>query len=153
MYEAKPKWFNVPGGLSYVSYAEGKLMGVNAAKDVYYADNYKNAQWKKVAGVFKQVYLAYGNWKDRTAVNHLMTRGGASKLNPDNVPTHFPFEGDNKNYIRGDTIINGLTTTNGDFSVTGADIKITNGRFCMKEICLSYDQFAKLARMLNMMEI
>lgn len=44
-------------------------------------------------------------------------RGGKSEHNPNNWQTHFPFAGDNKNYIRGDTELRGNTNNIGDLNV------------------------------------
>ena len=44
-------------------------------------------------------------------------KGGVSEHNPSKGQTHFPFAGDNKNYIRGDTEIRGNTNNIGDITV------------------------------------
>lgn len=54
------------------------------------------------------------------------TRGGKSEHNPGNWWTHLPWNGDNKNYIRGDTEIRGNTDNIGDMAV-GRDINMKNG--------------------------
>jgi hypothetical protein len=47
----------------------------------------------------------------------LNIRGGQSEHNPNKAGTHFPWSGDNKNYIRGDTEIRGNTNNIGDLNV------------------------------------
>jgi hypothetical protein len=46
-------------------------------------------------------------------------KGGSSVHNPDNWQTHFPWAGDNKNYIRGDTELRGNLNNIGDIDVGG----------------------------------
>ena len=46
-------------------------------------------------------------------------KGGVSRHNPHKWQSHFPWAGDNKNYIRGDTEIRGDTNNIGDMSVGG----------------------------------
>lgn len=48
---------------------------------------------------------------------NLNIRGGTSEHNPNKWGTHFPWHGDNKNYIRGDTEIRGNTNNIGDLNV------------------------------------
>lgn len=48
---------------------------------------------------------------------NLNIRGGTSEHNPNGWWTHFPFVGDNKNYIRGDTEIRGNTNNIGDLNI------------------------------------
>lgn len=48
---------------------------------------------------------------------NLYIRGGSSEHNQGGWQTHFPWAGDNKNYIRGDTEIRGNTNNIGDLSV------------------------------------
>ncbi len=48
---------------------------------------------------------------------NLNVRGGSSEHNPGGWWTHFPWSGDNKNYIRGDTEIRGNTNNIGDLNV------------------------------------
>jgi len=55
--ETNPNWFQVPGGLQNVSVSNGRLYGTNSGNNIYYADNYKNAQWAQVPGGLKQVSL------------------------------------------------------------------------------------------------
>lgn len=45
-------------------------------------------------------------------------RGGVSNMNPNKWWTHFPWHGDNKNYIRGDTEIRGHTNQMGTLRVS-----------------------------------
>jgi hypothetical protein len=56
----------------------------------------------------------------------LQARGGASEHNRQGWGTHFPWAGDNKNYIRGDTEIRGNTNNIGDLSV-GGKLQSTQG--------------------------
>lgn len=51
--------------------------------------------------------------------NSINTKGGKSKHNPGNWGTHFPWAGDGKNYIRGDTEIRGDAYIIGDAQVGG----------------------------------
>jgi hypothetical protein len=44
-------------------------------------------------------------------------KGGKSEHNPKNWKTHFPWRGDSKNYIRGDTELRGNTNNIGDLNV------------------------------------
>ena len=54
--ETNPNWFSVPGGLTYVSVKNGRLYGIGMdGKTIYYASNYKNAQWVAVPGQLSQV--------------------------------------------------------------------------------------------------
>ena len=46
-------------------------------------------------------------------------KGGSSVHNPDNWQTHFPWAGDGKNYIRGDTELRGNLNNIGDINVEG----------------------------------
>lgn len=48
---------------------------------------------------------------------NLNIRGGTSEHNPKKWGTHFPYAGNNKNYIRGDTEIRGNTNNIGDLNV------------------------------------
>jgi hypothetical protein len=48
--------------------------------------------------------------------HRLNAQGGRSEHNPHNWGTHFPWHGDNKNYIRGDTEIRGNTNHIGHFT-------------------------------------
>lgn len=48
---------------------------------------------------------------------NLNVRGGRSEHNPDGWWTHLPWNGDDKNYIRGDTEIRGNTNNIGDLNV------------------------------------
>jgi hypothetical protein len=58
------------------------------------------------------------NVKGQTNVNGpLYIKGGKSVHNPHNWQTHFPWTGDNKNYIRGDTEISGNTNNIGDMNI------------------------------------
>ena len=49
----------------------------------------------------------FGLMRSEGADGGVYTRGGVSKHNPDKLNTHFPWAGDNKNYIRGDTELRG----------------------------------------------
>ncbi len=60
-----------------------------------------NTQIKGVANVDGNMYMT----------------GGASEHNPGHWQTHFPWKGDNKNYIRGDTELRGNNTNIGDLTV------------------------------------
>lgn len=60
-------------------------------------------------------------------------KGGTSEHNPRNWGTHFPWRGNNKNYIRGDTEIRGNTQNVGDLRVgrnlgVNGNINIGNGK-------------------------
>jgi hypothetical protein len=46
-------------------------------------------------------------------------KGGASVHNPNNWGTHFPWHGDQKNYVRGDTEMRGNVNSIGDLTVGG----------------------------------
>jgi hypothetical protein len=52
-------------------------------------------------------------------------KGGVSKQNPENWGTHFPWAGDQKNYIRGDTEIRGDTNNLGVLRV-GTNVPVTD---------------------------
>lgn len=52
-----PVWVNIPGGLTHVSVSNGKLYGVNAAGQIWYANNYKQPNWKNIAGGLSQVSI------------------------------------------------------------------------------------------------
>ena len=54
---------------------------------------------------------------------NLNLKGGKSEHNPNNYQSHFPYAGDNKNYIRGDTELRGNTDNIGDISV-GRDLDL-----------------------------
>jgi len=56
-------------------------------------------------------------------------KGGVSDQNKSAWQTHFPYSGDGKNYIRGDTEIRGNTNNIGRLSV-GSD-------FCIKGTCIN----------------
>ena len=153
MYEGKPQWFQIPGALSYVSYAEGKLSGVDPNGGVWYAENYKIPDWKQVTGSLKQIYLAPGTWKSATSFNYLNMRGGVSDRIPGNHFSHFPWIGDNKNYIRGDTIVNGHISMDGHLSITKADLKISDGQICVKDACMNHAQWVKLTQFVQSLEL
>jgi len=71
--------------------------------------------------------------------NHTTLKGGKSEHNPNGWQTHFPYHGDQKNYIRGDTEIRGNTNNIGNLSV-GGDINIQSGkRLCFGDTCLRGD--------------
>jgi len=53
--ESSPNWSQVPGGLTNVSISNGKLGGANAADQIFFADNYKNASWVNAWGALVQV--------------------------------------------------------------------------------------------------
>jgi hypothetical protein len=55
--DTNPNWFQLPGALTHVSLSNGRLYGVNAAGNIWYASNYKNPQWVQVPGVLSQVSL------------------------------------------------------------------------------------------------
>lgn len=57
----------------------------------------------------------------------LYVAGAKSKHNPDNLPTVFAL--DDKNYVRGDTDVNGV------LEVTGA--VTTDDKFCIKDTCIA----------------
>jgi hypothetical protein len=59
-------------------------------------------------------------------------KGGVSRHNPGGWQTHFPWPGDNKNYIRGDTEIRGDTNNIGDLNVGGQ--LVVNGRNILSEL-------------------
>ena len=88
-------------------------------KTMYVAPNSQNG-WDWGKGFF------YNNngYLDVTG-GGLNIRGGASEHNP-GWQTHFPWSGDNKNYIRGDTEIRGNTQTIGDLTV-GRNFSVNNG--------------------------
>jgi hypothetical protein len=80
----------------------------------------------------------------RFSVNTSTTdfKGGVSIHNPNNAATHFPWAGDNRNYIRGDTEIRGNTTHVGDFN-----IKQGVGRapqLCIGNTCINEEQLKKV---------
>ena len=54
-------------------------------------------------------------------------KGGKSKYNTKNWGTHFPWHGDGKNYIRGDTEIRGVTNFLGDANFKGGKSKYNTG--------------------------
>lgn len=58
-------------------------------------------------------------WNDKGIIdvkNHLNLKGGVSEKNSANWGTHFPWSGDNKNYIRGDTEIRGHVNNIGNLT-------------------------------------
>ena len=57
--------------------------------------------------------------KDLLVGNTAYFKGGASVHNPDNWQTHFPWAGDNKNYIRGDTELRGNVNNIGNLDIGG----------------------------------
>ena len=74
-----------------------------------------NGDWyirsaKPEGSVVIQDSSANGN---TTVGSNLNLKGGVSRHNPDKSGTHFPFSGDQKNYIRGDTEIRGDTNNVG----------------------------------------
>jgi hypothetical protein len=62
---------------------------------------------------------------------NLNIRGGSSEHNPEGWWTHFPWEGDNKNYIRGDTELRGNTNNIGDMNI-GRNLNV-QGRMHFKD--------------------
>ena len=70
-------------------------------------------------GVVNQVYIpkktVYNG--DLISNGNVFMKGGSSDMNPDNWQTHFPYPGDNKNYIRGDLEIRGHTNQMGNLTV------------------------------------
>lgn len=73
-------------------------------------------------GVMQHKFDAVGNaehkgattTKDLVTTGNAFFRGGVSEHNPNKWQTHFPWSGDNKNYIRGDTEVRGNLTTIGN---------------------------------------
>ena len=57
------------------------------------------------------------NFTGTVNVGRLYTKGGKSEHNPTSMQTHFAWEGNNGNYIRGDTEITGNTYNIGDLGV------------------------------------
>ncbi len=55
--------------------------------------------------------------------DHIYIKGGKSEFNLNNYNSHFPYDGDNKNYIRGDTQIDGNINTAGDITL-GRNLKV-----------------------------
>ena len=74
----------------------------NSSGDGYYGGFAANKMWTK---------------EFTNAVGPTNLKGGSSEHNPGGGGTHFPFAGDNKNYIRGDTEIRGNTNNIGDITV------------------------------------
>ena len=90
--------------------------------------------------------------------------GGKSELNPNGWQSHFPWSGDNKNYIRGDTILTGhldakssvisaknlsteaiSTTTLSTGSLkTGT---IDSDKLCIGTVCMTAEQLAKVLQL------
>ena len=81
-----------------------------------------NLHIKNAANLDGQVNFA-GNINSAGTLN---AKGGSSEHNPGNWQTHFPWAGDNKNYIRGDTELRGNTNTIGDINI-GRNLNLTNG--------------------------
>ena len=52
-----------------------------------------------------------------TVPGRLYIKGGTSEHNPSGAQTHFSWQGDNRNYIRGDTEITGNLKNAGDLAV------------------------------------
>jgi len=61
--------------------------------------------------------------------SNLNLKGGVSRHNPGKWGTHFPFVGDQKNYIRGDTEIRGDVNNIGELTTT----KLCIGNICLVE--------------------
>lgn len=92
-------------------------------------DAHANDDWLRLFGKDGKNYyggLAAGKlWAGKNAYlmgsteshGNLNIRGGTSEHNPNGWWTHFPWAGDNKNYIRGDTEIRGNTNNIGDLNV------------------------------------
>lgn len=57
----------------------------------------------------------------KTEGGGVVTRGGRSVYNPENLPSLFPSRVDDKNYIRGDLQIDGNITTKGNIKLTTTD--------------------------------
>ena len=75
---------------------------------------------------------AVGNVKVGTDLNingSANFKGGVSEHNKGNRQTHFPWSGNGRNYIRGDTEITGNTNNIGDLRV--------GRKFCIEDICIS----------------
>lgn len=75
---------------------------------------------------------------DLSVYKTLNIKGGKSVHNPQGWGTHFPWSGDGKNYIRGDTEMRGNTNNIGDINVGG---KLCIGSTCITENDLK--QFVK----------
>ena len=52
-----PNWVQIPGALTHVSVSNGRLYGVNAAGNIWFADSYKTGRWVQIPGGLKQVSL------------------------------------------------------------------------------------------------
>ena len=63
------------------------------------------------------VSRAWGGSGDLSVEGNINFKGGASEHNPGNWGTHFPWQGDQKNYIRGDTEMRGNVNALGDVNV------------------------------------
>ena len=57
------------------------------------------------------------NVKGDTTIGKVNIQGGTSKFNPKGWQTHFPWRGDRKNYIRGDTNVDGHLDARGTMNV------------------------------------
>ena len=98
-------------------------------------DNIANDDWLRMFDKDGKGYyggFAAGRlWTPSFYSNDLGTnfKGGVSAHNPQQLESHFPSKDDNKNYIRGDTEIQGNTNNVGDFQ--------TQGKLCIKSICIT----------------
>jgi hypothetical protein len=55
--ESTPNWTQMPGSLSNITIAKGKLYGVNSGNDIFYCDNYKIGNWIHLpGGKLKQIF-------------------------------------------------------------------------------------------------
>lgn len=63
-------------------------------------------------------------------------KGGVSEHNPGKSQTHFPWPGNGRNYIRGDTEITGNTNNVGDLRV--------GRQLCIQDVCISKSNLQKI---------
>ena len=144
---------NIPGGkevnagkIGYNTFSDNSLdivgAGQNTPRHVKIYDNLSVVSDIDAGG---NIFIRGGDinvGRDTNIGNSINVRGGASEHNPQNLQTHFPWNNDRHNYIRGDTEIHGNTNNLGDFNI-GRDLKV-NRQLCLRNTCVSEEQLRKL---------
>lgn len=120
---------NMTGGVDYMKLNKLRLGDQHTLSGVGDAHSAKPDGWLRLFDKDGKDYyggLAAGKLYARDSAyvggsadvnGSLNLRGGKSEHNPSNWGTHFPWAGDGKNYIRGDTELRGNTTNIGDLQV------------------------------------
>jgi len=89
-------WERLPGSLKQVLVRDGRLWGVNASGEIYYADDFRNSNWVRLDGSAKEISEGHGllcivNNKDEVwcADKGITTPHPEWRKAPDGASLHF----------------------------------------------------------------